>query len=163
MFSRLPSCLLPQKTLDEPVFVSAAIYLDLFSAQLQAGLGLIACLENLALVDGGRFGPEFSCVAARLRAGASWDQAWQLGELAAELIPVRDAVGFMLDTGAPAANFLGILAQRQRRNEYRQAEKAAARLSVKLVLPLGLCSLPAFICLGVIPVLLGLIPGIMGS
>ena len=45
-----------------------------------------------------------------------------------------------------------------RRERFRAAEKRAASLSVKLVIPLGLCSLPAFICLGVVPVLLALVP-----
>ena len=31
-------------------------------------------------------------------------------------------------------------------------------LGVRLVVPLGLCSLPAFVCLGVIPILVGLFP-----
>jgi pilus assembly protein TadC len=45
---------------------------------------------------------------------------------------------------------------RRRRN--REAEKRAAALGVRLVIPLGACALPAFVCLGVVPVLLSLLP-----
>ena len=44
----------------------------------------------------------------------------------------------------------------------RRAERAAESLSVQLVLPLGLCSLPAFVCWGVLPVVMGLVPEVFG-
>jgi pilus assembly protein TadC len=49
-------------------------------------------------------------------------------------------------------------AARMRRERFRTAERQAAALGVKLVVPLGLCSLPAFVCLGVMPVLLAMLP-----
>ena len=42
------------------------------------------------------------------------------------------------------------------------AEAAAERLSVHLMVPLGLCSLPAFVCWGIVPVLIGLVPDLLG-
>jgi pilus assembly protein TadC len=73
-------------------------------------------------------------------------------------VALRDALGFAALTGAPSSAILYAQAARMRRERFRAAEKRAASLSVKLVIPLGLCSLPAFICLGVVPVLLALVP-----
>ncbi|MHA7283372.1 hypothetical protein [Arthrobacter sp. TMS2-4] len=71
---------------------------------------------------------------------------------------VRQGLRFATATGAPSAALLHAHAAQLRRRHNREVDRRAAALGVKLVLPLGLCSLPAFICLGVVPVVLGLLP-----
>ena len=96
---------------------------------------------------------------AALAIGADWETAWRSSEgHAAEVVALRDALGFAALTGAPSSAILYAQAARMRRERFRSAERRAASLSVKLVIPLGLCSLPAFVCLGVVPVLLALVP-----
>ena len=43
-----------------------------------------------------------------------------------------------------------------------EAEAAAERLGVKMMLPLGACFLPAFILLGVVPVVVSMLPDALG-
>ncbi|MFW0112375.1 type II secretion system F family protein [Rothia sp. CCM 9416] len=137
--------------------LSPALYLDLAATMLTAGLSVPAVLEQLSQLEQGRYRTELAAVVAKLYAGAHWEQAW--GKSRPEgLAPVRDCLGMALETGAPSAQLVRVLADRQRRHRQRQHEKSAARLAVKLVVPLGACSLPAFICLGVIPVLIALLP-----
>ena len=64
--------------------------------------------------------------------------------------------------GAPSTALLLALADAHRLSERRAAERAAGKLSVALVVPLGLCSLPAFICLGIVPILISLLPTLTG-
>ncbi|MDQ0736036.1 hypothetical protein [Arthrobacter agilis] len=71
---------------------------------------------------------------------------------------IREGLRFATTTGAPSAALLHAHAAQLRRRRNREIDRMAAALGVRLVLPLGLCSLPAFICLGVIPVVLGLLP-----
>ncbi|MBG6224482.1 hypothetical protein IWX63_001041 [Arthrobacter sp. CAN_A2] len=71
---------------------------------------------------------------------------------------VRQGLRFGTATGAPSAALLHAHAAQLRRRHNREVDRRAAALGVQLVLPLGLCSLPAFICLGVVPVVLGLLP-----
>jgi pilus assembly protein TadC len=73
---------------------------------------------------------------------------------------VRDGLRFATSTGAPSAALLHAHAAQLRRRRNREIDRKAAVLGVQLVLPLGLCSLPAFICLGVVPVVLGLLPAL---
>ena len=94
--------------------------------------------------------------------GADWDAAWAphttdplLGELGRILAP-----GYA--SGAPSATLLRHQADAHRTGNRRAAERAAGKLSVALVLPLGLCSLPAFICLSIIPILVSLLPTLAG-
>ena len=94
-----------------------------------------------------------------LAIGADWDTAWRSsGAQASQILVLRDTLAFAALTGAPSAALLYAQAARLRRERNRAAEQRAAALGVKLVVPLGLCSLPAFVCLGVVPVLLGLLP-----
>lgn len=76
------------------------------------------------------------------------------------LADIRRGLRFATSTGAPSAALLHAHAAQLRRRHNRVIERRAAALGVQLVLPLGLCSLPAFICLGVVPVVLGLLPAL---
>jgi len=73
---------------------------------------------------------------------------------------VKHYLGFAALSGAPSAGTLQAGAAAERRRTFREAERRAAALGVRLVLPLGLCSLPSFVCLGIIPVVLALLPGV---
>jgi pilus assembly protein TadC len=98
-------------------------------------------------------------VVSALAIGADWDTAWRSSAVQTlEMLELRDALGFAALTGAPSSSILYAQAARMRRERFRAAEKRAAALGVRLVVPLGLCSLPAFVCLGVVPVLLAMIP-----
>lgn len=59
--------------------------------------------------------------------------------------------------GAPPAELLRAEAVRLRRDAIGAASERAAALGVQLMLPLGLCVLPAFLLLSVAPVLLGVL------
>lgn len=65
-------------------------------------------------------------------------------------------------TGAPVAALLSSAAAELRRRRRRAGALAAARLGVRVVAPLGLCTLPAFGLLAVVPVLLSLGRGLLG-
>ncbi|WP_181035034.1 type II secretion system F family protein [Arthrobacter sp. B0490] len=76
------------------------------------------------------------------------------------LADLRGGLRFATSTGAPSAALLHAHAVQLRRRHNREIARKSAALGVQLVLPLGLCSLPAFICLGVVPVVLGLLPAL---
>ena len=77
-----------------------------------------------------------------------------------------DDVGSVVDaaarTGAPVAVLLGSEAERIRRDAATCGERAAARLAARLMLPLGVCILPAFLALGVVPMLLAVVSSTLG-
>ena len=50
-----------------------------------------------------------------------------------------------------------------RRDAEHRAAAAAERAGVLIAGPLGLCFLPAFICVGVVPVVIGLAGDVFGS
>jgi pilus assembly protein TadC len=59
-------------------------------------------------------------------------------------------------SGAALANGVADLADQSRLDAADGANAAAERASVLIAGPLGLCYLPAFVCLGIVPVVVGL-------
>lgn len=157
----------------------APLVLDLMAAMLSAGSPVEAALSVVAGSCEPRIGAVLTRVHAARLLGASWTAAWEAGsvgigtvEVSGRLVraspagrragqvlaDIRQGLRFATATGAPSAALLHAHAAQLRRRHNREAERKAAALGVRLVLPLGLCSLPAFICLGVVPVVLGLLP-----
>ena len=138
--------------------VDTALVLELLAAQLRAGLAPLAALGTLAEALNSR---PLHTVCQRLQMGSGWGSAWS-GSAAGTFGELRDALAPAYTGGAPSTALLLSLADAHRLNERRAAERAAGKLSVALVVPLGLCSLPAFICLGIVPILISLLPTLTG-
>jgi pilus assembly protein TadC len=66
-------------------------------------------------------------------------------------------------SGAALAEGVSELADRSRHEAADAASAAAERASVLIAGPLGLCYLPAFVCLGIVPVVAGLAGDVLGS
>ena len=69
----------------------------------------------------------------------------------------REIVALAAGAGVPAGALLRAEAQRFRRDAAAAQQQAAARLGVRLMLPLGICILPAFLLLAVVPVVIGIV------
>lgn len=138
--------------------VDTALVLELLAAQLRAGLAPLAALGTLAEALNSR---ALHTVCQRLQMGSGWGSAWS-GSSAGTFGELRDALAPAYTGGAPSTALLLSLADAHRLSERRAAERAAGKLSVALVVPLGLCSLPAFICLGIVPILISLLPTLTG-
>ncbi|MFW0154723.1 type II secretion system F family protein [Rothia sp. P6271] len=153
-----------QKT-QEAFTVPDALIIDLCTVMLEAGLGLYRVLEYIVqlyeeVLHQEDEAQEIRQVIQQLYLGHSWAMSWQSVPDRAPFTVLEQSLGFLSETGAPSAQILQVVSDRLRRQAYRYAEQQAHRLGVRLVLPLGLCSLPAFICLGVIPLLISLIPSL---
>ena len=138
--------------------IDTALVLELLAAQLRAGLAPLAALGTLAEALNSR---SLHTVCQRLQMGSGWQSAWS-GSAAGTFGELRDALAPAYTGGAPSTALLLSLADAHRLSERRAAERAAGKLSVALVVPLGLCSLPAFICLGIVPILISLLPTLTG-
>lgn len=134
-----------------------------------AGLMLAAARWNRALVRAAQpesAVPGLDCelIAIAVSGGGSLpaarstvDAALELCGLVARAGEVDAVVELSRAAGVPAAELLRSEAEELRRSARARAQERAAALSVKLMLPLGLCVLPAFMVLGVIPLLIAVI------
>ncbi len=70
---------------------------------------------------------------------------------------VDDILSLSARAGVPAALLLRSAAEQARREARSAGQRAAEKLSVTLMLPLGLCILPAFMLLGVAPMMIAVV------
>ena len=112
-------------------------------------------------------GLELTAIA--VSGGGALDRARALvdGALAAVGAGTTEGVDDVLElsrrAGVPAAELLRSEASERRRTSSAEAQRRAAALSVKLMLPLGACILPAFMLLGVVPMLLAVVQSTVGT
>ncbi|MGC2942681.1 MULTISPECIES: type II secretion system F family protein [unclassified Brevibacterium] len=76
------------------------------------------------------------------------------------LLPVLEVFEFSEHTGVGPAPLIESVAEELRASSRRRRQEAAASLGVQLVLPLGVCILPAFLLLSVVPVVISLLSDI---
>lgn len=73
------------------------------------------------------------------------------------MVEVDEVLDLARRAGVPAAELLRSEAQESRRIAAAAAERRAVILGVRLMLPLGACILPAFMVLGVVPLLIAVV------
>lgn len=135
-----------------PVTADLPVVVGLLAAGMRAGATLPSCLASVARAAHGGLGRELAGVAERLRLGASPDTAWQSPTLPEPLVAVGQDLARAADTGAPVADLLDRHVVDLRRSWRARGVARVERLSVLVVVPLGLCFLPAFVLIGVVPV-----------
>ncbi|MCM2577702.1 type II secretion system F family protein [Streptomyces meridianus] len=134
---------------------------DLLAACLEAGAGPQEAAEAVGASLGGPIGERLRQVAAELRMGQEPVAAWsRLARLPGASGPAR-CLERAHTTGAPAAGPMARLAADRRTRQARDSVSRARRAGVLATAPLGLCFLPAFLLIGVAPVLIGLADGLM--
>ncbi len=129
--------------------------LDLLAAVLRSGQPLSAALDHVGEVVDRPLGHDLQQVAALLRLGATPEQAWH--ELTADpvLAPVARAAVRSADSGIRLSRGFEQVASDVRAEIVQASNVKAHRAGVWAMAPLGLCFLPAFVCLGIIPVVVG--------
>jgi tight adherence protein C len=98
----------------------------------------------------------FAEVARRVVDGARFADAieWLPHDLGPAALPLADSLAAADRDGLPLAPVLDRLAADARHQRRRRTEAAARQLPVRLSLPLVLCTLPSFVLLAVVPLLL---------
>jgi hypothetical protein len=106
----------------------------------------------------GEVGAVFSTAASLSVLGAAPEVAWATAIEASggqRWAPVARSIIRAHHSGAALADVLVHRADDRRRSLRSDARAAAERAGVTAVLPLGLCFLPAFVLVGVVPVVAG--------
>lgn len=133
--------------------------LDVWAAVLAAGEPMMRAIGAAAACCDGELATRLTQVREGMAAGLTSAQAWAVG------LAGSDAAGLSLAAqacqrserdGTPLAPVLRRLASEERSAAASRGLKAARRAGVLAVLPLGLCTLPAYVLLSVAPAVIGL-------
>lgn len=128
---------------------------DLMAACLAAGASPVSALERVAAAVDPLMIEELRSVTDRLALGVDPVRVWrQLGEHP-QLGPLGRCIARSAESGASVAEAMRRLADDQRRDARAEVEARARAVGVKAAVPLGVCLLPAFILVGIVPLAAG--------
>ncbi|MEU6149872.1 type II secretion system F family protein [Actinosynnema sp. NPDC047251] len=129
---------------------------DLLAAALRAGLPVATAVHAVRAGAPPGPGAYLRKVGDLLALGADPAAAWAAALDHPDTAPLARAARRSARSGAALAGAVADLAADLRARIDDQAEARAQRAAVVVAGPLALCFLPAFLCLGVLPVVIGL-------
>lgn len=152
----------------DPLAVASS--LEVFAVCLSAGMAVPTAAAATAPSAPADLGAILCRAADLLALGADPATAWSFPAGTREAGGPDDHLSALLRlarrssaSGAALADGVADLATQSRQDAGHRAAAAAERASVVIAGPLGLCFLPAFICLGIVPVVAGLASDVLGS
>jgi pilus assembly protein TadC len=134
---------------------------ELLAACLRAGMPVPVAVRAVAEGLEVPAGPVLRRTAELLALGADPAQAWQPALECPATARLARTARRSGRGGTALAESLTRLATEVRAGARERSEARAQRAGVLIAAPLGLCFLPAFLALGVVPVLIGLAAGLM--
>jgi pilus assembly protein TadC len=138
----------------------APMVADLLAATIASGALPRDCVAAIAHSIGNPAASVLHEVRAGLDLGADPRVAWAPLVREAALAPLGRSIIRSSESGAPLVDVLSAAAQDQRRLLRTRAQSAARTAGVHAVAPLALCFLPAFIVVGIVPVVASLAVGL---
>ena len=156
--------------------LAAASSFDVLAACLRCGMAVSTAASATAPSPPAPLARMLNRAADLLALGAEPATAWtnlpsrRVGAPGLRAGPVDNHADALLrlarrsaSSGAALAQGVAELADHSRHEAADAASAAAERASVLIAGPLGLCYLPAFVCLGIVPVVAGLAGDVLGS
>ena len=144
------------RTRREELERQAPLLADLMAAILASGAPMRFALATAGDAIGSPMTEAIRPVVAAIDLGAEPTAAWGSVSTVAALEPVAAAVIRSAESGAPISTVLTRIAEDMRRDRHSAVEVAARSAGVRAVAPLAACFLPAFLLMGVVPVVASL-------
>lgn len=142
-------------------YTDLPLALDLLACALRAGQPPSTAAAAVAHAVRGPVGDTLLAVARAADLGASADIAWQpLGRLTSMATVARTAAR-TAESGTRLADELAQIATNLRTRQAAASDARVRRAGVWVVLPLGLCFLPAFVLIGVVPIVIGIADSVL--
>ena len=143
------------------VTLSLPLVLEMLIVSIRHGASIPTALHTLGALIAGPFGAGLLRVTSALQRGCTWREAWSLVDGDERYATAFTQIDLALQDSwrygqSPVASLRAAI-ERLRAHQHEDIEQQAARLSVRLLLPTGLCFLPAFIFIGVIPAIASMV------
>lgn len=131
--------------------------LEMFVLVLQSGAMPVTAMRALTHHDDPSIRAAFSDSCARLDRGEVLDEALDavVSQLGSRALTLVDTIRSCALTGLPLAPMVERLADDAREHRRRHAEMAARQLPVRLSFPLVMCTLPSFVLVAIVPLVVG--------
>jgi len=139
----------------------APLVADLLAATLASGASVRDAVQAVADAVGDPARAALHPVVAALDLGAGSADAWSLASDEHAFEPIVESIVRATESGAPLSASLASVADDLRRDRRRTVDVAARAAGVRAVAPLAACFLPAFLLLGVVPVVVSLASAVL--
>jgi pilus assembly protein TadC len=139
----------------EAVDDALPLAVDLLASCLAVGQAPGTALDEIARVLAPPLRDELAEISARLRLGADPVEVWRDVAAHPQLGGWGRAVLRAVDSGASVADAMAAHADDLRLTARSRTEARARAVGVRAALPLGVCLMPAFVLLGVVPLVAG--------
>lgn len=150
-----------------PDRLAVASSLDVLAVCLAAGMTVSGAAAATAPSAPPALAGVLQRAADLLALGADPSAAWSSASTGSDIDPHTDSLLRLARRSATSGTALAAgvaeLAGQCRDDAVHAATAAAERAAILIAGPLGLCFLPAFVCLGIVPVVAGLAGTVLGS
>lgn len=136
--------------------------LDLLAACLTAGMPIRLAVREVVRAVDGPLAEDLSVVLARVDVGESDADAWYALRTHPVVGPMARDIGRSVSSGTGLADVLERHAADARREHAAAVQVRAKAVGVRSVLPLMACFLPAFVLVGVVPIVASVIVRLLG-
>lgn len=138
------------------------ILVDLLAAALVSGAPVDRAVVAVCDAWPGAASARLARARAALGLGVDPVTVWEEVATDAALAPLGRALARAAASGAPVAQTVARLADELAETARAGVEDRARSVGVRAAVPLGLCLLPAFVLLGIVPLAAGLLGGLVG-
>ncbi len=129
----------------------------LLAAAVRGGLPPAEALAMVCVALPGPAADSLALLPPRIALGVDPAEVWRSLEADAVLAPLGRTLARSARTGEPVAEALDRLGTELAARARAETEDAARQVGVRAAVPLGLCLLPSFLLLGIVPVVAGLV------
>jgi Flp pilus assembly protein TadB len=130
---------------------------DLLAAALRSGAAPGAGVRMACAALPGPAADRLAGVTQRLELGVDPERVWTSLSDDPDLAPLGRALARSHSTGAGVVSTVEQLADELARSARAHVEERARAVGVRAALPLGLCLLPSFLLLGIVPLVVGML------
>lgn len=134
---------------------------DLMTAALAAGAAPTTALSLVADVVAPTMGEELRPWTTRLALGTDPVTVWSAMAAHPELGRLGATLRRSAESGAPVADALMRLSEDLRSRRRAAVEERVRQVEVRAAVPLGVCLLPSFVLVGVVPLVAGSVTGLV--
>ena len=128
--------------------------LDLMVATLEVGRPPVTAFALAAEATSSPLGSELASVAHRLAVSGDSMAVWRSVETDQALAPVGRAFRRAESSGMPVARVVSGVADDLRRERRARRRDDSRKVAVRTAAPLGICFLPAFFLIGIVPTII---------
>lgn len=145
----------------EQVARGLPLAVDLLAVAMAAGAAPSSALRAVAAAVDGPVAEELELVARGLALGRDPVQVWRDAARRPGLGGLGRALLRAVESGSSVSDALMRLSEDLRGAARAEAESRARTVGVRAALPLGLCLLPAFVLVGVVPLVAGMVEALL--